>query len=339
MLISPQKVEPPAPVPWVDRVSESLAATVARRSMWLLIGLSALYIIGTSALAKTKLFWFDEILTFYIARIPTLPTLLATLRDGLDLNPPLYFILTRFTRSLFGESELALRLPVLIGFWVMSLCLYRFVSRGCTPLYGLVALLLPVATTAYDYAFEARPYGVVLGLCGLAMVFWQSYARDGSRLGLAMMWLCMTAAISCHFYAAVAVLPLAAGELVRITTRKKPDFKVLGALALSGIPILFCLPQLRMAKTFAPAFFSKPSVISFLTFYDFVVGPGQFFLVIALVLAAIVSMAQRGRTGQRRSIRLRRPPKPSWRSGSFCSPTSPCRWPSWRGAASRCDMR
>jgi len=260
--------------------------------MWFLIGLSALYLIGTSALASSRLFWFDEILTYHIARMPTIASLLATLRAGLDLNPPFYFVVTHFTRSLFGESELAMRIPVLIGFWVMCLCLFRFVSRGCTPLYGLVALLLPVATTAYNYAFEARPYGLVLGLCGVALVCWQSYARDNSRLGLAMMWLCMTAAISSHYYAVMALLPLAAGEMVRITAQRKPDFKVLGALALSGIPILFLLPQLRMARTFAAAFWSKPSILSFLTFYDFLMGHGQFFLVIALVLAAIMSMTR-----------------------------------------------
>jgi hypothetical protein len=260
--------------------------------MWFLIGLTALYLVGTSALAWSKLLWFDEILTYHIARTPTVASMWATLRAGLDLNPPLYFVVMRFTRSLFGESELAMRIPVMIGFWVMGLCLFRFVSRGCTPLYGLVALLLPVATTAYRYAFEARPYGLVLGLCGMALVCWQSYARDGSRLGLVMVWLCMTAAISSHYYAVMALLPLAAGEMVRMTTQKKPDLKVLGALGLSGIPILFCLPQLRMAKTFAATFWSQPSITSFLTFYNFLMGPGQFFLIIALVITAILSVTR-----------------------------------------------
>ncbi len=260
--------------------------------MWFLIGLSALYLIGTSALAWSRLLWFDEILTYHIARAPTVASMWAILQTGLDLNPPLFFVVTHFTRSLFGESELAMRIPALIGFWVMSLCLFRFVSRGCTPLYGLVALLLPVATTAYDYAFEARPYGMVLGFCGVALVSWQSYARGGSRFALAMVWLGMTAAVSSHYYALMALMPLAAGEVVRMLTQKKWDFKVLAALALSATPILFFLPQLRMAKTFAATFWSKPSLISFLTIYDFLLGSGQFFVVIALALAAIVSMTQ-----------------------------------------------
>lgn len=305
MPTSPQLVESPTPgqsdrapqaFQWLDRVSESLAASVGRRTIWYLIGLSALYLIGTSALASSKLFWFDEILTFHIARTPTLASLWATMRSGLDLNPPFYFIVMQFTRSLIGESELAMRIPVLIGFWVMGLCLFRFVSRGCGPLYGLVALLLPVSTTAYNYAFEARPYGLVLGLCGVALVCWQSYARDDSRLGLAIMWLCLTAAISSHYYAVMALLPLAAGEMVRIKTRKKWDFKVLGALALSGIPILFGMAQFRMARTYAITFWWKPSILSFLTFYDFLVGPGQFVLVIGLLLVAIMSIPQRWRS-------------------------------------------
>ena len=300
----PQQVESSAPdcsdpspriLRWVDRVSESLAISVSRRPAWFMIGLSALYLSGTSAFAWSRLFWFDEILTYHIAQAPTVASMWRTLRAGLDLNPPLFFVVAHFMRSMFGESELVMRIPSLIGFWVMCLCLFRFVSRGCTSLYGLVALLLPVATTAYSYAFEARPYGLVLGFCGVALVCWQSYARDGSRFALAMVWLCMSAAVSSHYYSLMALMPLAAGEIVRLVTQKKWDFRMLGALAFSAFPLLFFLPQLRMARTFAATFWSKPSLISLLTFYDFLVGPGQFFIVVALVLMAVVSMMDRRR--------------------------------------------
>ncbi|MEO8097241.1 MAG: glycosyltransferase family 39 protein [Acidobacteriota bacterium] len=251
-----------------------------------------LYLLGTSALAWSKLFWFDEILTYHIVRAPSIGAMWKILQTGLDLNPPLFFVVTHFIRSLLGEGELAMRLPALVGFWVMCLCLYRFVSRGCGPLYGLSALLLPIATNAYEYAFEARPYAMVLGLCAGALVCWQSYARDGSRIAPAILWVCMTAAVSCHYYALMALIPLGGGELVRLMTIRKWDFKVLLALAFSATPVLFFLPQLSMARTFAANFWAKPSLNSILTYYEFLIGPGQFFLVIALVLVALVSFAE-----------------------------------------------
>jgi hypothetical protein len=50
-----------------------------------------------------------------------------------------------------------------------------------------------------------------------------------------------------------------------------------------------------MARAFAPAFFSKPDLTTFLNFYDFLLGPAQSFLVIAVILTVIVSKAG-GRT-------------------------------------------
>jgi hypothetical protein len=43
-------------------------------------------------------------------------------------------------------------------------------------------MLFPLITNAYPYAYEARPYGLLLGFCGLSLLCWQSAAEGQSRL-------------------------------------------------------------------------------------------------------------------------------------------------------------
>src|SRR5262249_42181003 len=137
-----------------------------------------------------KPLWHDETFTHYLARLHTPSELWSALRTGADLNPPLYHVLAQVSQALFGENPTALRLPSILGFWVMCVCLFRSVGRWCPPVTAWSALLWPLLTGAYEYAYEARPYGLLLGWTGLAFWFWQSATGQGRRsfalLGLAL---------------------------------------------------------------------------------------------------------------------------------------------------------
>jgi 4-amino-4-deoxy-L-arabinose transferase-like glycosyltransferase len=86
---------------------------------------------------------------------------------GADFNPPLFYLIQWDNRALFGEGLIALRLPEIVGFWIFSLCLFRFVSKRAGLLAGWVAMLIPSLSIAYYYAYEVRPHGLVLGFPGL----------------------------------------------------------------------------------------------------------------------------------------------------------------------------
>src|SRR5262249_59636705 len=91
----------------------------------------------------------------------------------------------------------------------MSLCLFRFVWKRSSALYGFAAMLFPLVTAAYDYGYEARPYGVVLGFSGLSLVFWQS-ATDGHyrKISLVALGLALAAAVLTHYYPLFLFCPL-----------------------------------------------------------------------------------------------------------------------------------
>ena len=132
-----------------------------------------LFVAGTLGRAHQKLFWHDEIFTAVMAALPR-DDVWAALREGLDLSPPGFHLLTRISHAIFGSGLLGTRMPALIGVFLAAVCAGVFVRRRYGAPAGLCAMLLLLCGDAYLYAYEARPYGPVLGFAGAAIVCWQS---------------------------------------------------------------------------------------------------------------------------------------------------------------------
>jgi hypothetical protein len=269
-------------------MAEVLRGQFERRRPWWLCGFSILYLVSTCLLASRKLMWNDELFTFYIARLPSLADMWSALSTGADQIPPFFHMITRASLSLFGVNHVSIRLPEILGFWVMSLCLFRFVSKRSTGLYGFTAMLFPLITTAYDYAYEARPYGLVLGFCALALLCWQS-AAEGRRRKLSLVGLAVSfaAAISSHYYAVLLFFPLAAGEVVRSLSQRRLDLSIWGAFGFGMTPLLLFLPLIEGARTYSASFWAQPHWRSIPEFYYFLLIPAVFPLVAILILSAV----------------------------------------------------
>lgn len=170
----------------------------------------------------------------------------------------------------------------------MSLCLFRFVSKRSSALSGFAAMLFPLITTAYDYAYEARPYGAVLGFSGLALLCWQSvadgYRRKGWLTGLSMS---VAAAISSHDYAVLVLFPLAVGEMVRSLSQRRLDLAVWAAVGIGMRPLLLFLPLIEAARAYSAHFWAQPRWGSIAEFYYFLLIPAAFPLASILILAGV----------------------------------------------------
>jgi hypothetical protein len=279
-----------------------------RRKLWCLGSVSVLYGVSTFVLASRKLMWNDELFTLHISRLPDLSQLWSALMTGADQSPPLFYLITHASLSLFGVNHLSMRLPEAVGFWIMSLCLFQFVSRRSSAVYGFMAMLFPLVTTAYDFAYEARPYGLVLGFCALALVCWQSAAegryRKASLVGLAAS---CAAAISTHYYAVLIFFPLALGEVVRSISRRRLDVPIWVGFAVALSPLLLFIPLIEQARTYSANFWAQPHWGSIGEFYYFLLIPAIAPLVALLMLSAVRPAAdspQRIRQGQERPPKL-----------------------------------
>ena len=214
-----------------------LAGALDARSGLVLVLLTAVYLLGAVFQARSKPLWYDEIISTIAAGAPDAATTWRVAQQT-DFSPPLPHLLIHFSMNWFGANELGARVPAIAGFWMFCLCLYRFTRRRVGLYYALAAMLLPVSTDAYGYAFEARAYGPELAFCGLALIAWQACTENARswlpRLGLAIG---LAGATLCHYYAILLYLPLAGGELTRCFRTRRADWGTWIAMAGGAIGI------------------------------------------------------------------------------------------------------
>src|SRR4051794_18078178 len=105
--------------PAVESADSTLPLRSARRGIAIVFLLiSALYFVDTFLRATLKTFWYDELFTVYLCRLPTFHATWAAVLNGTDLNPPLFYLMTRWAQHWSGEGLIATRLPAIIGFWI-----------------------------------------------------------------------------------------------------------------------------------------------------------------------------------------------------------------------------
>jgi hypothetical protein len=265
-----------------------ISAHLNRRAALYLILFSAGYFLLAIAEARARPLWHDELFTAYLVRLPTAGALLDGLASGIDLMPPLYHLILRVLVPILGDSPVVLRMPSIVGFWVMCLCLYRFVSRRLPAEFGFAAMLVPLCTRASYFMVEARPYGLVLGLGALALVAWQALdVRSRLRpMWLGCLILSLSAAIAAHHYAVLLLVPLMAGELVRSMARRSVDWLVVLCITGATLMMLPLSPFLRVAREFAPTFWTLPTVgVVFSLYNDWLAHSDWVFVALGLIAA------------------------------------------------------
>lgn len=250
-----------------------------------------LYFLAEFCSNRNRLFWVDEIFTYNLANLPSISKIWPLIRQGIELNPPFPFWLTWVVHHTLGRGEFLTRLPSIVGFWGMCVCLFFYVRRRSDPLFGFVALLLPLFTyTAWD-ATWARGYGLLLGFSAAALLCWQLAADNIRRpLTLPALTLSLASAISCHYYAAYVIAALILGEGVRTWKRKRPDLSIWIAIFSGFTPLLVYLPLLRAVKAGSKHFWVQPAVPFLYQSYADLFGPAA--MVILLFLAVTLCIPE-----------------------------------------------
>ena len=195
----------------------------------------------------------DDLLEVWCDRVGSLGQLLRIQRTApLVIDPFLYHGLTFAGIRLFGVRPFFLRLPSLLGFLVMQVCLFHFVRRIASVQAAVFALAFPVITGGFIYTTQIRPYGVLLGFFGLAMLSWQTATRreEHRTAALVVLALSIAAAVNSQYYGVLLMLPLCAGEAVRAWERRRLDVPMLVAMGAGIAGMVFVLPFLKGAADF-----------------------------------------------------------------------------------------
>jgi len=268
------------------RLLESRGAAAA-----LLVCFSLLYFADICLRASEKYFWFDELITVYLSRLPNMRAVYRATLMGVDYNPPLFHILSRLAEVPFGEGLITSRLPSIVGVWLLCVCMFAFVSKRSGPAAGSVAMLLPLLSSVRFYAYEARAYGIVLGLAALAAVSWQQLAESRYRKAwLGLFGMSLLAAFLNHCYAITLLFPFGCAEAFRSWRKRRLDrapWVMMGCAAL--VASAFYVPLLRSFKQHVGAGFYPPDLGSLQAFYNTLLAPAMLVLVACLAAFAVAS--------------------------------------------------
>lgn len=258
----------------------------------LLIGFSVLFFLDISIRASEKYLWFDEIYTIIQSNL-SLHALFNAIAAGFDFNPPLAYILTKLANFLFGNGLVATRLPEILGFWLFCICLFRFVSKRAGVLAGFCAMTLPMFSGAFYYGYDARPPGLVLGFCGVALLAWQSSLENRRHSAyLFALSLFLFAAFMTHCYAITLVAPFGLVELVRSARLQRMEYGRWAAVliplivaALAYLPLLHAYRETERGTVWLG--FSPAQMQHIGTFYSFLFAPCLSLLLLVVILLVL----------------------------------------------------
>lgn len=187
-------------------------------------------------LAAQEQLWLDETWTGMIAEQVTWGAFWE--EAWLDVNPPLYYALMKVWTSLFGDTNLVLRLPSIIFFLLAAISAIALRPRVLNAVAawlwaGLIFLWSPGALVMID----ARSYALLIFLSTLSCIYFMRLCDDPNRKD-AMIWVAIgTAMFLTHYYTAV----------------------LLGAQAI----VLFALHRKRLLALWPAALFSIPGLAWF----------------------------------------------------------------------------
>ena len=156
-------------------------------------------------LATSKPFWYDEMCTVLVTRLPSVSTIWRALKQAADGNPPLYYVVERVASRLVQNEQIAFRIPSIAGFCCAVVCVFLFVRKRSGPKIALVCTtLLLISLIFTTYAVEARPYSLVVAVFAIALL---CYQHAPAKPWMLLMGFSLALGLAMHYYAVFTLVP------------------------------------------------------------------------------------------------------------------------------------
>lgn len=260
--------------------------------------------------------WFDEAVSVAASKLGFLEQIRWSL-DSSDNNPPLYYAFLRVWVLVFGDSELAVRLPsaifgsfsILLIYIVAALLLNRKAAL-------LSALILAVSVFHIKFSQEGRAYALTAFLALLSYHFFLKGVAGRKRLNSIGYVISSALLIYAHYYGLFIVLSQNIFCVGHFVTRRKtgvPGIRewialqlILGIICIPGLYILY-----RHSIGIQNNFWLSPPTLNVL--YDcFELYSGSVYLLILFAALSVLAVTGAGGTGVLRHFGgIFKPPAPS----------------------------
>lgn len=205
-----------------------------------LIGLFLrLYDLGTQSI------WWDEAYSVLLSKMSLSQIVQAT---GTDVHPPLYYFILHYWVTLFGTSEVAVRLlSVLFG--VLAIPMIYLVGRQLfDEKVGLVAaFILAFSSFNIYYSQEARMYSLMVLLALLSMYFFLRFLQRNNLALSAAYVLSTTLLVYSHNYGWFVVIAQNIWILSLLLLSKNRTFRLRRWVALQATVLVLFVPWIPVA--------------------------------------------------------------------------------------------
>ena len=208
--------------------------------------------------AIARPFWYDEICTVIVCRLPDAKAVWDALQNAADTNPPVFYFIARLSRSIIVDDYLGYRLPSILGLLVTIASTYLILSKRVNRLSALVGATFILCSPLATYAFEARPYALMVACVSLAILAWQRI--DDSKLSAFALAITLASAVSLHYYAILVWPAFLAAEASTLLYHRRFRIGVWAALIAGTVPLLFFANLLlNLRQYYGQSFWGRPS--------------------------------------------------------------------------------
>lgn len=231
----------------------------ANKLIWATAGM---LLILSIAKASVLPLWFDEYMTLFVASRHNFSQMAACMKAGADSVPPYFHYIQKLALATGLPPEISLRLLPALAVTAAFLCLYYLLAPRCGKMAALGGAITPLACGAFEYAQDARPYGMLIGSAGAAILAWTRL--DSSRLAAPFLTLALAIGTLAHPFGIFVTFSLIASEAFlsfmqnRWRSRAWVAFLAATATALVHLPFL-----LHARQNFATHFFASASFGAF----------------------------------------------------------------------------
>ncbi len=292
-------------LPWTERLYFALNAHGGR----VLALQLAMYFSAAFALSSLKPFWFDELITFDIARQASIHAIWNLLLRAADPNPPLSHLFAFVSIRLFGNGELAVRLPSICAGAITLLCIHEFLVRRVASIFASVGVFFYMTTHAFDYSYEVRSYSFLVCFAAVVLLAWRwTHETRRKRMAALLLAAALALGLSSNYYGVLIFFPLAAGELVSTVQRRRIAWPVWVAFAAGAAPLIAYLPLVHAAVArFSPYAWNKPYPEFIIDAYSQMLEASSWLALAVVYSVVVIINYERLQLGIRRTPILRLP--------------------------------
>ena len=246
---------------------------------WGVAGLLAVFYFVTSVLiAQNRVFWFDELFSLHIARLPQLSTIWTALGNGVDALPPTYYMTVRLFDSLFGPGDVAARIPSMIALAIGLLVIFDTARRLTDGVHGIIALSVATCSFLPYYGYEARSYAIYFMFACFALWAWTNESLSPTSQAI-LFGAAFFAGECFHYYFGMCLLPFVLFELLRWKPGQKPSRKIFAGIVGCFIPVLVLSPLiLSFSRKFAGGYWNRPTFLELRAIFSQLFPDGLFLL-------------------------------------------------------------